>query len=525
MTSGGRRWRSGLAGLIGLAAVLTLPAAALAHPLGNFTVNVYAGLRLSPSEVRIDAVVDEAEIPTFQERLVLDTDGDGEVSYAEIAAAREPECRAIMPALILVAGDTPLSLQLIAAGLSFPPGAGGLSTMRVVCELVASLATPIAAPTTMRFTNRVHVDRLGWREITLQGDGTTVSSTSAAFSSESVSSRLTSYPAALLTQPFSQDEAAFTVAPGGATLPPPVIPDAQPIAGIATSGLDTTVGSPPATVVGAVPGGVGGDIPSVFRATDLSPAIVLLALGTAVALGAGHAVTPGHGKTLMAAYLVGARGTPAHAAGLGLSVTVSHTIGILALAALVVVAQTALPPDLVVRWLPAIAALTIVGIGSWMIVGELRRRHRAAVPAKHSHPHAGEHKHSHDLPAASHAHNNVTHAHVRPGAAITWRSLFVLGLAGGIIPSTSALLILLGTIAAGRAAFGVVLVIAFGLGMALVMSGVGLAMIYTRGWLDRLPLSSRLGRLSELAPLVAGVVVLILGTWLTVQAVAGRPAL
>ena len=151
-----------------------IPAVALAHPLGNFTVNVYAGLRVSPSEIRIDAVVDQAEIPTFQERLLIDTDGDGEVSDAEAQAARQPECAAIAPGLSLVVGDAAVPLRLTATGLSFPPGAGGLSTMRIVCEFVAPLRTPIAASTTVRFTNRVHVDRLGWREITLEPDGTTI---------------------------------------------------------------------------------------------------------------------------------------------------------------------------------------------------------------------------------------------------------------------------------------------------------------------------------------------------------------
>jgi ABC-type nickel/cobalt efflux system permease component RcnA len=359
----------------------------------------------------------------------------------------------------------------------------------------------------MTFANRVHVDRLGWREITLQGDGTTVDS-GGAIPATSVSNRLTSYPASLLTRPFSQNEATFTISPGGPALRPPAIPDARPVAGLATASPAGASGGPSPSGIGAVPGGA--DIPSIFRTKDLSPAIVLLALGTAVALGAGHALTPGHGKTLMAAYLVGSRGTPAHAAGLGLSVTVAHTLGILALAGLVLAAQTALPPDVVVRWLPAIAALTIVAIGGWMILSEIQRRRSGTSVADHTHP----------VPpgTAPHTHDGTTHSHLPPGAAITWRSLFALGLAGGIIPSTSALLILLGTIAAGRTAFGVVLVVAFGLGMALVMSGVGLAMILARGRLDRLPTSSRLGGLSRQAPLIAGIIVLALGLWLTVQA-------
>jgi ABC-type nickel/cobalt efflux system permease component RcnA len=103
--------------------------------------------------------------------------------------------------------------------------------------------------------------------------------------------------------------------------------------------------------------------------------------------------------------------------------------------------------------------------------------------------------------------------------------LFVLGLAGGLIPSTSALIILLGSIAAGRPAFGLVLVVAFGFGMAAVMTGVGLVMIVARTRLDRMPSRSSLGRLASAAPLLASVAVLVLGSYLTWQAVAGSPVL
>ena len=145
----------------------------------------------------------------------------------------------------------------------------------------------------------------------------------------------------------------------------------------------------PATAAG-VPGGVtGGDLPSIFRSADLSPLVLLVSILTAAALGAGHALTPGHGKTLMAAYLVGTRGTPLHAAGLGLSVTFSHTLGILVLAALVVGAEGILPPDLVVKSAPIVAAISIVAIGGWMLVGEGRRRWRIrAAEAAQAEAHA-----------------------------------------------------------------------------------------------------------------------------------------
>src|SRR4029079_1699595 len=137
--------------------------------------------------------------------------------------------------------------------------------------------------------------------------------------------------------------------------------------------------------------------------------------------------------------------------------------------------------------------------------------------------HAPPPSHDHDdlpvtVPAGQHSHGGITHSHLPPaGTTITWRSLFVLGLAGGLIPSTSALLILLGSIAAGRPAFGFVLVVAFGIGMALVMGGIGLALVLARGRLDRVDAGSPLGRASGFVPLAAAVLVFGLGLYLTVQ--------
>jgi ABC-type nickel/cobalt efflux system permease component RcnA len=130
--------------------------------------------------------------------------------------------------------------------------------------------------------------------------------------------------------------------------------------------------------------------------------------------------------------------------------------------------------------------------------------------------------HDHEPARGEHSHGGVRHTHLPPpGGTISWRSLFVLGLAGGLIPSASALLILLGSIAAGRPAFGFVLVVAFGLGMALVMSGIGLALVLARGRLERVDSASTLGSVSRALPLVASFLVFGLGIYLTVQAVAG----
>jgi ABC-type nickel/cobalt efflux system permease component RcnA len=327
-----------------------------------------------------------------------------------------------------------------------------------------------------------------------------------------------------------------------------------------------------------VPGGVtGAELPSIFGSADLTPVVLLLSLLTAIGLGAAHAFTPGHGKTLMAAYLVGSRGTSLHAVGLGLSVATSHTLGIVALALVIVGAQGVLPPDVVVRVTPVVAAVSILAIGGWMLANEVRRRRASrgvkagagdpahAHPRAQAHPldeaahghdhgagahdhgagahdhgdvtdqghahgpdhaHPADHAHAADHDAGVHSHGGRAHSHLPPAdRTLSWRGLFVLGLAGGLIPSTSALLILLGSIATGRPAFGLVLVVAFGLGMAAVMTGVGLVMVVARSRLDRMPSRSALGRLATAAPLLASVAVLGLGVVLTWSAVAGRPVL
>lgn len=548
-----RRPRRRMVGaLAGIAAVLLVPALAAAHPLGNFTINHYAGIRVEPDRILLDVVIDQAEIPTFQARLGFDTDGDGEVSDDEADVGRASACEALRPALSLTVDGADQALSLDEAGLTFPAGVGGLSTMRMVCGFSAAMVAPLGNGSRIGYTDRSSADRLGWREIVTTGSGVTLAAADGELRTTSTSSRLTHYPTNLLTQALADTAVTVVATPGGPTLGAFDIPDATPLAGaepvtvapssaparpVATMSPVAAIAAP---VTGSVPGGVGsGDLPSIFRSADLSPFVLLVSILTAAALGAGHALTPGHGKTLMAAYLVGTRGTPLHAAGLGLSVTFSHTLGILVLAAIVVGAGGILPPDLVVKTAPMIAAVSIVAIGGWMLLGEGRRRWRVRAAgaahqhdhdhgdhdhaAGHDHDHGDEDQHPHSATAGEHSHGGVSHSHLPPaGTTISWRSLFVLGLAGGLIPSTSALLILLGSIAAGRPAFGFVLVVAFGLGMALVMGGIGLALVLARGRLDRVDSGSPLGRVSGFVPLAAATLVFGLGLYLTIQAVAGQ---
>ncbi|HSL35004.1 MAG TPA: sulfite exporter TauE/SafE family protein, partial [Candidatus Limnocylindrales bacterium] len=511
--------------IAGLLAIV--PAVALAHPLGNFTVNHYAGITVTPEAIELDVVIDMAEIPTFQERLRIDADEDGDVTDAEAAAAAPGECAAVAGALSLRVAGSSAALSSRTASISFPSGLGGLSTMRLECAYVATIA-PLGDGTTIEFEDRSHAERIGWREIVVVGRGAIVDA--GDLPSASISARLTDYPEDLIAQPLDVRSATIVASPGAIV---PVAP-VGPGTGVAPVGA------------AAVPGGVAAaDVPDIFRSVDLTPVVLLVSLLTALALGAQHALTPGHGKTLMAAYLVGTRGRPLHAIGLGLAVAVSHTIGILILAAIVVGAQGLLPADLVVRTLPVLAAATIVAIGGWMLVAEVRRRtapreaaaferdprHDAAdrhgdQDESHAHAHAHSHAHAraHAHVELAHSHGGLRHSHAPAAAStVTWRSLGALGLAGGLIPSTSALFILLGAIVAGRPAFGFVLVVAFGLGMALVMAGVGLAIVYARDRVGRLAARPAVARVAGLAPLGAAVVVVAVGLFLTAQALVGPP--
>ena len=543
-------------GAIGL--LLVAPVAVSAHPLGNFTINHYAGIRVESDRIDLDVVIDEAEIPTFSERQRIDTDGSGTVSDAETDAERRMQCGRLATSLDLEVDGAKLPLVVEAAGLSFPPGAAGLATMRVVCEYSATPAAPIAAGTTIHFADPSNAQHLGWHEIVVTADGVTLSA--KGLPTTSVSKRLTDYPAALIPKPLDVPAATFAASPGGSSLARICVPDAYPLGapfwtetpfGCAATdvtrddelaaaaagpvaapnaGTTATTAEAPSTTVAAVPGGVGSDISGLLETRDLTPPILLLSLLTAALLGAAHALTPGHGKTVMAAYLVGTRGTTRQALGLGLTVTASHTMGVFALA-IVVLAFNVIAPESYEHVAGIVAGLIVIAIGGWLVVGQVaapRRTPEHAGPAIHSH---GGLAHSHGPAPHEHGHQHqLVEAHEADRAmavdgSVSRRSLFALGLFGGLVPSVNALIILLAALTTGRAVYGFVLVVAFGVGMAVVLSGIGLGLVHAGRWMGRRPSSSVPARLFRLAPAVTAVVILVVGLYVTGQAILGSPTL
>ena len=486
-----------LAGLALAAAVLLPAAPASAHPLGNFTVNTSTGLRVQPDQVLVDFVVDMAEIPTVQARRGIDGDGDGRVSDEEGAAYAARTCPEAADKVDLAVDGRRVPLRSTSAEVSFPPGTAGLPTLRLTCALVAE--TPdLRGERAIELTSAAYTDRVGWREITAVGDRTTLVASNVPQASSS--GRLTAYPDDLLSSPPDQRTATVRARPGGPAAA--AIPGAVPGARVAEPrGLDAATRS----------------FTNLVARQQLTVGFGILALGMAVGLGAIHAFAPGHGKTVMAAYLVGERGSLRQAAVIGLTVTVTHTAGVLLLG-VVLSASTSLAPETIYPWLGLASGLMLAGIGAGLLLRALGRRPQL-VPAGHGHSHGHSHDHGHD-----HDHDHG-HTHSHDHAPVEWRSLVPLGLAGGLVPSPSAIVVLLGAIALGRAWFGVALVIAYGLGMAVTLTGAGLLLVRARGAIERRLSSSgpRAGRLASLAgalPLLTATCIVVAGLLLAVRGAA-----
>lgn len=251
---------------------------------------------------------------------------------------------------------------------------------------------------------------------------------------------------------------------------------------------------------------------------ELTPWMIVVAIGIAFALGAAHALTPGHGKTIVAAYLVGSRGTLKHAAFLGAMVTFTHTISVFVLGLATLFLFQYVVPQKVTQVLGAISGLSIVVIGGWMLYKRMRRtRHVHSHDQAHEHQHPDHthehHPHDHDHPhphVHSHGPGSLTHSHLPD--EISWSGLVALGASGGLVPCESALVLLLTAIALRRVGLGLVLLVSFSLGLALVLMGIGVLVIYAR---NLLPDSGRRHPFFRWVPVASAAVVMLLGIVMT----------
>ncbi len=560
---------------------LSLAAAARAHPLGNFTISRYSAVTLGAEAADVLYIVDMAEIPTYQERQTMDSDGDGAIGAAEEAAWLAATVPALAANLRLELNGAAVPLTPARHSLAFPPGQGDLPTLRLEMWLSAPL-TAADAPLSVIYEDGNYPDRLGWREVVVTAaEGTLLES---SVPSTDLSDQLRAYPADLLQAPPAVSRAEARYAPTGE----------QGSGGAGGQGGQeaATRLSPPATRFGQ------DEFADLLSRTLDTPAALAAALLVAVGLGAAHALTPGHGKTIVGAYLVGSRGTARHALFLGLTTTITHTAGVFALGFLVLVASEFVLPEKLYPWLGVLSGLLVVGIGLSILRGHARHwlahrggenhdhgpyhfhfgkghshghdhghdhdhrprttdhggtavEHPVVAPAvgtralafagvagsaaavaspvrqhthdhadghSHDHDHTHDHAHDHDHPhdhGHSHDHGH-THAADRPDA-LSWRSLLALGISGGLLPCPSALILMLSAIALRQVGVGLVLILAFSIGLAGVLTGIGLIMVYAGRFLERLPVRHS-AVTTRLLPMASATFITVAGLAITYRA-------
>jgi ABC-type nickel/cobalt efflux system permease component RcnA len=510
--------------------VLGVPSVVQAHPLGNFTINHLTQVRISGERVDLRYIVDEAEIPTFQERQLP-------------AGQRLARVRAqIARGLHLSVDGRPVTVaQQPGATLRLLPGQGGLQTTRVEIPLRAA----IPQRGQLVLSDQTFPARLGWKAIVAQpGRGSDVRS---SVPSSDITDGLRRYPTAAIASPSDQRVATFSVHPGNGALVAP-----------GPGGGEVTTRSGQSSA--------GDGFAAVFSDAASGKGVLLLLLLASFGWGALHALSPGHGKGMVAAYLVGSRGTSRDAVALSLVVTVTHTIGVMALGLVtLLLAQYVLPEDLY-PWLNLVSGLLVVIIGSavlWTRVQRARGLRPALLSSRHAddqthghdhdhdathshdhahdhhdhthgHDHTHDHDHAHDHHDHTHGHDDDAHLHAGHGHAraghahggghhhdhlprdVTWRGILTMGAAAGLLPCPSALVVLLGAISQHQIGLGLLLIVVFSIGLASTLAVLGLAVVHAGRLTTKLHVP---GAVTRALPTASALVIVGLGLMLTTRAV------
>jgi nickel/cobalt transporter (NicO) family protein len=531
------RWRRATLSLLCVFGILAIfPRTAFAHPMGNFSVNRYSRLDVGTEAVQLLYIVDMAEIPTHAERTVMDINRDDVISPEEEQGYLEAVAATLPAQLLLTLNGEPTAWTPGARHLRFAPGQAELPTLRMEFEFSAALPA-MDDVQALQYVDETYAERLGWQEV-IVAPGAEIELLASDVPQDDLSNALHEYPVDLLQNP-------------------PAVHSANLRWQLASSLSDRN--TPQTTTSenrGQTTTSLGGDRFAELVSIELGPWAIFVALLAAFGWGAAHALSPGHGKTIVAAYLVGARGTFAHALFLGATTTITHTLGVFVLGLATLVASQYILPERVYPWLSTLSGLLVITIGlsiGWnrlraLVRGERldhhhhdhahhdhthhehdhsHNDHNHSHDQSHGHSHADSdyhshhqiHHHNHDL-GNSHAHQHAAHAHshLPPGAdggAVTWRGLLALGISGGLLPCPSALVVLLGAIALERVAFGLLLILMFSLGLATVLTAFGLLLLRAGKLFERIPESSRYARYLAVA---SAAFITLVGAGITVRA-------
>jgi nickel/cobalt exporter len=489
------------------------------HPMGNFSVSHYTLLEVSAKGVDVTCVLDLAEIPTYQ--LLRDWKLDAKSAHAALESKAAEQAREWMHGLEFRAGGRRLEPKFVTAEIKLSEGAGGLQVARIASTLHLDHVKG-----KLEFEDHNFAERAGWKEIVIHsGDGVAISKASQGDTDRSKA--LTEYPADPATSAPPQDLRASvewqTQRPATTKkVTPTIIPMQQPQPVLTQAATPAPSSAAAQQSPGAV---VKGDFLSrMLGNKDIGLGLILIGIAVAFGLGAVHALSPGHGKTIVAAYLVGSRGTMKHAAFLGAMVTFTHTISVFALGLATFFLSKYVVPEKIIPWLGAISGLSIVGIGASLFFKRLKTL-RPAHTHTHHHHHHHDHDHAHDHHHHDHEHAHDHHHHHDhdhgphghshvPEGEITMGSLIALGASGGLVPCPSALVLLLSSVALGHVGLGLVLLVAFSLGLAGVLMAIGMLVLYAKSWLPD-PSKTSQHPVFRLVPVLSAVVIVCLGLLMT----------
>jgi len=433
---------------------LAVMGSAAAHPLGNFTINHLARIDARGDRLHMHYVLDIAEIPAFQ---VMHA---GDWTAARARAWANAEARLVAQNVLVQANGEALPLHLEDTSLRARPGAGGLPILYWTADYWT--VPPSHAAIVVR--DRVYADRrIGWKDIVLPG-------------MSDPTNALRSYPSALIGSPRQNDAASFDVLNGR-------------IAHARVSG-DASQPWGPASIVRS------SALADLFSRSGQTPAFILLTVLAAFGLGALHGLEPGHGKALLAFTLVGSRATFKQAAILAGALTFAHTIAVLLLGLLLFVAA-GFATESLFTWITLVsgAAVTAIGVRSLALTSLNRYRHARA----HAHAHNHAHEHSHALPGS---------------APLHFPSAVIAAMSGGIAPCPAAIVVLLTALHLHRVGYGLGLIVIFSLGLASILTGLGMAVVRGAAWLSR---RSLFERVSRNAPFVTATVISIIGASMLAQ--------
>ena len=469
---------------------------AFAHPMGNFSINHYSKIKIEPSSIEIRYLIDMAEIPTFQE--MRESEIGPTAGKAITTRYLEKQGKLLMEGLALKSDGEAIRLDTISRRIVFADGAGGLPTMKLAFVFRGKIGSA-AALHKLSYVDNNFSGRAGWKEMIVVGNGGTIMESSATATDRS--HELSNYSSDLLNSPPQQLSALvdFRISPMAAPIRKPhPAPVAHKIAAAISAPLPAA-NTPRSRFTQLI-----------STQANLSFWFLLSAALIAAGLGALHALEPGHGKTVVAAYLVGSRGTPKHAVLLGFVVTAAHTAGVYLLGAATLYASRYIVPDQLYPWLGAISGLSVAALGIFIFLS-------------HWTGESGEHSH---VPGESHSHWLLSMFRkaapsVSPKTVnrpMSLRELCMLGITGGIVPCPAALVVLLSAFSLHRIGFGLFLITAFSLGLAAVLVIVGLTMVYAKR-----AMSSRMGTggaALRYLPFLSSACMVLLGVGITASAVA-----